>query len=225
MLNGRASKWRARLTWPSESNLRMWLRNPLPAQAHLGIIVDLKSHFPAQIAQHLNVARRLVPEVEVVAFVDFPGMQALLQDFMGKLVRRHQRKIARKREQQDRVDPGGFQQAQFFRKRSQQFQVVTGTQDAGGMGLEGDNHRLRAPSFRAPHDFVHNVAVSAVHTVEVTDADERGTEVAGNIVEFVESSHPKSFYRRDVSSRWSLVASRWRACCEPARDFSLTTND
>jgi len=66
---------------------------------------------------------------------------------------------------------------------------VTGTQDAGGMGLEGDNHRLRAPSFRPPHDFVQNKTVSAVHTVEVADANERRTEVAGNIVEFVESSH------------------------------------
>src|SRR5271169_5970470 len=70
-------------------------RNPLPAQSHLGIIMDLKSHFPPKFAQQFNVSRRLVPEVKVVAFVNFAGVQALLQNLMGKLVRRHQRKIAR----------------------------------------------------------------------------------------------------------------------------------
>jgi len=34
--------------------------------------------------------------------------------------------------------------------------------------------------------------VSAVDAVEVTDADERGTEVAGNVVEFVEINIGKS---------------------------------
>src|ERR1039458_6891309 len=173
-------------------------RNPLPAQAHLRIIVDLKSHLPAQLAQQLDVSRGFVPEVEVVAFVNLAGMQALLQNFMGKLVRRHQRKIAREGEQQNRVDAGGFQQAQFLRSRSQQFQVVIGTQDAGGVGLEGDSHRLRVSGFRSPHDLIQNMPVSAVYAVEVTDAEQRGTEVAGNIVEFVESSHPKAFYRRDA---------------------------
>src|SRR6202023_3134485 len=59
-------------------------RNRLPAQAHLGIVVDLKSHLPAQFAQHLNVSRGFMPEVEVVAFVNFAGMQALVQNLMRK---------------------------------------------------------------------------------------------------------------------------------------------
>jgi hypothetical protein len=57
------------------------------------------------------------------------------------------------------------------------------------VGLEGNNHRLRVSGFRSPHDLVQNMAVSAVHAVEVADADERWTEVAGDVVEFVESSH------------------------------------
>src|SRR5205807_617764 len=54
-------------------------RNRLPAQSHLEIIVGLKSHLSTKIAQDLNVSRCLVSEVEVVAFVNFAGMQALLQ--------------------------------------------------------------------------------------------------------------------------------------------------
>ena len=141
----------------------------------------------------MNVSRRFVSEVEVVAFVNFTGMQTLFQNFMGKLVRRHQRKIAREGKQQNRVDSGGFEQAQFFRQRSQQLQAVIGTQDAGGVRLESDHHRLRIRSLRAAHDLVNNMAVSAVHAVEVADTDDRGTEVARDVVEFMESSHPKSF--------------------------------
>ena len=112
-------------------------RNGLAAQAHLGIIVDLKSHFSSQIAEHLNISRRLVSEVEVVALVHFAGMQAPLQNLMGKLMRCHQRKIAREGKQQNRVDAGSFEQAQFFWKRSQQFQILIGTQDTGRVRLEG----------------------------------------------------------------------------------------
>ena len=111
---------------------------------------------------------------------------------MGKLVRRHERKIAREREQQNRVDARRFQQAQFFRKRSQKFQVVIGTQNAGWVGLKGDDHRLCVFGLRAPHNLVENHAVSAVHTVEVADADQCGTEVVGNIFEFVKGPHPTS---------------------------------
>ncbi len=81
--------------------------------------MDLKSHFQAELAQQFDVSRRFAPEVEVVAFVNFAGVQAPFQNFMGELVRRHQRKIAREGKQHHRVDPGRFEQAQFFRKRSQ----------------------------------------------------------------------------------------------------------
>jgi hypothetical protein len=44
-----------------------------------------------------------------------------------------------------------------------------------------------------------------VHTVEVADADERGTEVAGDVVEFVESQHAKALYRRDAEDAEKLL--------------------
>src|ERR1035441_9094561 len=95
----------------------MATRNPLPARAHLPIVMNLKSHFAAKIPQQVNISCRLVPEVEVVAFMNFAGMQPLLQNSMSKLVRRHEREIAREGKEQDRIDTGGFQQTQFFRKR------------------------------------------------------------------------------------------------------------
>ncbi len=56
----------------------------------------------------------------------------------------------------------------------------------------------RVFNFRPPHNFVKNRAVSAVHAVEVADADERRTEVVGNFVEFVKSLHRQSLHRRDA---------------------------
>ena len=73
------------------------------------------------------------------------------------------------------------------------------------MGIKGDSHRLRVPGLRSPHDLVQNMAVSAVHTVEVTDADERRTEVAGDVVEFVEGQHAKALHRRDAEDAEKLL--------------------
>ena len=68
-------------------------------------------------------------------------------------------------------------------------------QDAGGVGLEGDHHRVCVLGLGSPDDLVDNVAVSAVHAVEVTNAEDRGTEVAGDVVELVESQHWRAIHR------------------------------
>src|SRR5260370_42002048 len=97
--------------------------------------------------------------------------------------------MARGGGQQNGVDDGRVRQAHLFRKRSQQFEVVIGMQDAGGVRLEGDNHRVRVPFPGSAHDGAYDVTVSAVHAVKVTDADDRGTEVAGEVVELAKGSH------------------------------------
>src|SRR4029077_8679464 len=55
----------------------------------------------------------------------------------------------------------------------------------------------------SPHDLVDNVAVSAVHAVEVTDAQDRGTEVAGDVVELAKSLHAIVFRRRSQAVSFS----------------------
>src|SRR6266849_5341229 len=76
-------------------------------------------------------------------------------------------------------------------------------QDAGGVRLEADHHRVCVPGLGSPHDLVDNVAVSAVHTVEVTDAEDRGTEVAGDVVELAEGLHATVFRRRSPAVSFS----------------------
>jgi hypothetical protein len=42
---------------------------------------------------------------------------------------------------------------------------------------------------RTANDFIDDRAVSAVNTIEIADADDRGTEVVRDIVEFVKRQH------------------------------------
>src|SRR6267143_1254190 len=76
-------------------------------------------------------------------------------------------------------------------------------QDAGGVRLEGDHHRVRVFGLGSPHDLVDDMAVRAVHTVEVTDAEDRGTEVAGDVVELAKSLHATVFRRRGPAVSFS----------------------
>jgi hypothetical protein len=57
------------------------------------------------------------------------------------------------------------------------------------MGLEGDDDRPCLRGLRAANDFIDDRAVSAVNTIEIADADDRGTEVVRDIVEFVKRQH------------------------------------
>src|ERR1700686_2259763 len=89
-----AERTRQQMPRPAYPALRKQLANlaagdALPTQAHLGIIVDRKSHLSAQLAQQMNIARRLVPKVEVVTLMNFADMQPVLQNLMRKLMRGH----------------------------------------------------------------------------------------------------------------------------------------
>src|ERR1017187_5171089 len=130
-----------------------------------------------------------MPKVKVIPLVNLAGMEMFFQDVVGKLVRRHQRKIACEGQHQNRVESGGLEQAEFLRSRSQEFKCVIGSKDARRMGLKGDDDRPCLRGLRMANDFIDDRAVSAVNAIEIADADDRGTEVAGDIVEFVEGQH------------------------------------
>jgi len=128
-------------------------------------------------------------EVEVISLMNLAGMEVFFQDVVGKLVRRHQREIASKRQHQNRVERGGLEEAEFFRGWSQQFESMIGAQNAGRMRLEGDDDGMRLGGLGAANDFIDDRAVRAVDAIKIADADKRGTEVARNFVEFVKDLH------------------------------------
>ncbi len=108
---------------------------------------------------------------------------------MSKLMRRHQRKIARERQQQNRIDSSSFQQPQLFRERGKQFQTVIGSQNPGRVRLKSNHHRLSMTSLSPPHDLVQNMAMSAVDAIEVANADHRRPKLPRNVVEMVKDVH------------------------------------
>ncbi len=59
------------------------------------------------------------------------------------------------------------------------------------MRLERDCHRFGALLAGPSHDLAQHVGVSPVHAIKITDADQRGSVVRGNVFEFVEDLHLK----------------------------------
>src|SRR5579871_600629 len=130
--------------------------NRLPAKPKLGINVDVKSHFPPELSQQSNVALRPVAKAEVVTFVNFASLQALLQDFLSELARGHQREIAGERKQQQRVQSGRFEQSNLFRRWRQQSEIRIRAEDARRMRLEADGHRSHLPLFGETNDLLQH---------------------------------------------------------------------
>ncbi len=116
-----AERTRQQMPRPAHSSLAdqtsdVAARNPLAAQLLFRVDFHFKSHLLPQFRQQIHIARSLVSEAEVVAFMHFARMQFLLQNALDKLARRHQRKIAPKGQHQHRIDARRFEQAQFFRR-------------------------------------------------------------------------------------------------------------
>jgi hypothetical protein len=130
-----------------------------------------------------------MPEMKVVAFVNFPRLQSLLQNIVRKMMRRHERKIAREGKQQDGIDPGFAQKAKFFGQGTDQLEIGIGPQNPDGMRLERDRNRAAGLGFRPFHDVRQNSAMGAMHAVKVADADYAGSEASWDLFEFVKNMH------------------------------------
>ncbi len=94
-------------------------RNRFATQLLLRVDFHLKAHLLPELRKHIRVTRGLVSEVEVVAFMHFERVQLPFQDAFGKLSRRHQREVTRKRQHQHCIDPRSLEQAELFRHWSQ----------------------------------------------------------------------------------------------------------
>src|ERR1700690_2424702 len=132
-------------------------------------------------------------KAEVISLMHLARVEMFLENVMRKLVRSHERKIARKRQQQNRVQLGGLQQPKFSRGWRQQFESVVGTKNARRMRIESHHHRDRAGGASAAHDLSDDGAVSAVNPVEVADAHNRRTEVRRNVRELMKDAHRDFF--------------------------------
>src|SRR3984957_17231101 len=78
-----------------------------PAQGHLGIDLDIKSHLAPEFGHQIHVAGRFVTESKIEAFVHFGSVQPFFQNALGELSRRHQRELATEGKDEHDIEPGG----------------------------------------------------------------------------------------------------------------------
>src|SRR6266576_1639524 len=76
------------------------------AQRHFVENLYSKSHLTAKFGERVHVAGSFVSETEVVAFVNFRGVQLFFEDSLGKLARGQQGEIASEGKQEDGIDAG-----------------------------------------------------------------------------------------------------------------------
>ena len=69
----------------------------------------------------------------------------------------------------DVLDAGGGEELEFARQRSDEGLRVFGSQDAAGVGIEGDGEGLSAEEARAVDDFRDDRLMAEVDAVEVAD--------------------------------------------------------
>src|SRR4029077_20052177 len=74
----------------ADQSANLTARNSFSPQLHLGIDLHLKSHLAPKFRQHVHVARGLVSEAKVEAFMHLASMQLLFEDALNELARRHQ---------------------------------------------------------------------------------------------------------------------------------------
>ena len=118
-------------------------RHRLAAHPHLRINHNLEPKLTPEFAQQTDIARSLVPESEIVTFMQLNCVQAVTQDLLNEITRAEQRQVSRERQQQHRVNSGLLQQPQLLRHRGQQLQPRIRTQYP---------HRMRLKSY---HDRFH----------------------------------------------------------------------
>ena len=164
----------------------------MPAQHQFGVGVHVEAHLAPERGERLDVALRLVAEVEVVAFVHLARMQRVHQHLPREVVRRHQRQVAREWQHQHGIDAGLLQQLQLDLKRREQLGRNVGPQDAQRMRLEGHHHGLASDGVGALGHVPHHLLVRHVYAVEVADAHHGRAQLRGNFFKLAEDLHRRS---------------------------------
>ncbi len=164
----------------------------MPAQHEFGVSVNVKSHLAPKRREGLDVALRLVAEVEVVAFVHFARVQRVDEYLLGEIVRRHQRQVARERQHQHRIHACLLQQLQLDRKRRQQLGCNIRPQNAQRMRLEGHRHRFASDGVSALGHVPHHLLMRHMYAVEVAHTHYGRAQLRWNFFKLAEYLHRRS---------------------------------
>src|SRR5579859_4206565 len=119
--------------------------------ADLERLADLngEAEITAVLCERMHVAFRVMAEMEVIALVDFLGLERAGDDVAGEIARRKYRKVTCEGKQEQSVDARGFEQLNFEFQGRDEFRSILWAQYARRMRLEGHGYRLVSALLRA----------------------------------------------------------------------------
>jgi len=131
-----------------------------------------------QFGQQAHRAFTIAAEMEVVAYVDFDGVNPLVQHLANEVFRGCLRKLVGERLDDDGIDAGFAQQLDPLIDRRQQSRRTLRGQHLARVRIEGVRHRLAAELPCALDDRFDDRSMADVQTIEIPDGDHRVIERA-----------------------------------------------
>jgi len=130
----------------------------------------------------------VVAEAEVFALVDLGDVEGVDEDVGDEIAGRHVAELVGEGEDEGGVEAGVGEEFEAAMERGDEGKRRFGTEDAGGVRVEGDSEGPAAEEARVGQDFGDDRLMAQMHAVEVADGGDygggRGGEVGELAVDF-----------------------------------------
>ena len=149
-------------------------------------LLGLETVAPAEHPQHRKVARAVPAEQKVRAYPDFGDVQPVHEHGADEHFRIPPREIRREADDRGAVHAGVGDRLELLLLGHQQRRRLVGPHDPRRVRVEGHDDGGRAALAGDPPHAIENLAVAAVHTVEVAEREDRlrpshGARVVGEM--------------------------------------------
>src|SRR5688572_20129461 len=144
---------------------------------------NVESILLAEFLQQRHVPRLPLAETEVVSHQHSSGAQARYQHVLYKRFRSLLRKRLVEGKHEDLLDPFRLHVFQTLLRRVQQFRGAFGCNNPGRVRIESEHRRLPSALAAEIDDAPENAAMSGMHAVEITDADNAVTRFRADFAE------------------------------------------
>ena len=150
--------------------------------SHQRHALDREAEAFACLAQHADVAARLLAEREVLTDHDLHDVQALDQQFVDVPLGRELHEVRGERHDEEDVDTHFLNEFGPPGQGGQLSGVAAGKDHFHRMWVECHQHRRHAARSTRLHRVVDQFGVPAVDTVEHTDGDDTSAPVRGDLI-------------------------------------------
>ncbi len=143
----------------------------------------------AQTHELLHATFGLVAKAEVIALVYLDCAEAFAQDTVGELRCTEPRKLGSEGKRKHRIDTGLFEQRDALRQRRDELERKRRPEHTRRVRIKDHRHALCAAGFRMLPHAAEDILMPEMNTVEVTNADDCGSEAGRDLVESAINVH------------------------------------